>query len=101
VRDAPARAAALVKDIPALTAEVESAGCGAEHTCRAPDCRRGADPATEDVEALQASKALVGMRAARCGGQAVSLASRPVFRTHSALAEACPETQRGALLARA
>ncbi len=108
-RDAFARArlAASQADIPALTAEVESASlalntpaarliaCGAERTLL-----------LEDVEALQASKALV-VDACRyivgAAGQAVSLASRPVlFELTRALAEAWPgDVARCVLLARA
>jgi hypothetical protein len=108
-RDALARArlAALQADIPALTAEVESASL-VLNTPAARLIANGAERTLllEDVEALQASKALVidacryGVRVA---GQAVSLASRPVlFELARALGEAWPgDVPRDVLLARA
>ena len=108
-RDALARArlAASQADIPALTAEVESASL-ALNTPAARLIANGAERTLllEDVEALQGSKAFV-VDACRyvvgAAGQAVSLASRPVlFELARALAEAWPrDVARGVLLARA
>jgi DNA-binding transcriptional ArsR family regulator len=108
-RDALARArlAASQADIPALTAEVESASL-ALNTPAARLITNGVERnlLLEDVEALQASKALVvdGCRyVVRAAGKTVSLASRPVlFELARALGEAWPgDVARDVLLARA
>jgi hypothetical protein len=118
-RDALARArlAASQVDIPALTAEVESAYL-ALNTPAARLISSGVEQILllEDVEALQASEGLVvsgGLRGlllidacryvVRAAGQAVSLASRPVlFELARALGEAWPgDVPRDVLLARA
>jgi DNA-binding transcriptional ArsR family regulator len=108
-RDALARArlAASQADIPALTAEVESASL-VLNTPAARLIANGAERTLllEDVEALQASKALVVdacRYVVRGEGKAVSLASRPVlFELARALGEAWPgDVPRDVLLARA
>ena len=108
-RDALARArlAASQADIPALTAEVESASL-VLNTPAARLIANGAERTLllEDVEALQASKALVVdacRYVVRAAGNAVSLASRPVlFELARALGEAWPgDVPRDVLLARA
>ena len=109
-RDALARArlAASQADIPALTAEVESASL-VLNTPAARLIANGAERTLllEDVEALQASKGLVVIDACRyvvrAAGKAVSLASRPVlFELARALGEAWPgDVPRDVLLARA
>ncbi len=108
-RDALARArlAASQADIPALTAEVERASL----VLTTPAARLIANGAErtlllEDVEALQASKALVVdacRYVVRAAGKEVSLASRPVlFELARALGEAWPgDVPRDVLLARA
>ncbi len=108
-RDALARArlAASEADIPALTAEVESASL----MLTTPAARLIANGTErtlllEDVEALQGSKALVVdacRYVVRAAGEAVSLASRPVlFELARALGEAWPgDVPRDVLLARA
>lgn len=108
-RAALARAwrAAREADIPALTAEVESAS----QVLDTPAARligRGDERLLllEDVEALFASKALVVdacRHAVRDAGTVVSLARRPVlFALARALAEAWPaDAPRGALITRA
>jgi len=102
-----ARRAASQTGIPALMAEVESASL----MLKTPAARLIANGTErtlllEDVEALQASKALVVdacRYALRAGGKAVSLAGRPVlFELARALGEAWPEdVPRDVLLARA
>jgi hypothetical protein len=103
-----ARLAASQADIPALTAEVESAFL----TLNKPAARLIANGAErtlllEDVEALQASQGLVVIDACRylvrAAGLAVSLASRPVlFELARALGEAWPgDVPRDVLLRRA
>jgi hypothetical protein len=108
-RDALARArpAAIQADIPALTAEVESA-CLVLNTPAARLIANGAERTLllEDVEALQASPALVVdacRYVVRAAGRTVSLASRPVlFELARALGEAWPgDVPRDVLLARA
>jgi len=108
-RDALARArlAASQAGIPALMAEVESAYL-ALNTPAARLIANGAERTLllEDVEALQASKALVVdacRYVVRAAGKAVSLASRPVlFELARALGEAWPgDVPRDVLLARA
>jgi len=108
-RDALARArlAASQADIPALTAEVESASL-VLNTPAARLIANGAERTLllEDVEALQASKALVVdacRYVVRAAGKAVSLRSRPVlFELARALGEAWPgDVPRDLLLARA
>ncbi len=108
-RDALARArlAASQADIPALTAEVESASL-VLNTPAARLIANGAERTLllEEVEALQASKALVVdacRYVVRAAGKAVSLASRPVlFELARALGEAWPgDVPRDVLLARA
>ena len=108
-RDALARArlAASQADIPALTAEVESASL-ALNTPAARLIANGAERTLllEEVEALQASKALVVdacRYVVRAEDKAVSLASRPVlFELARALGEAWPgDVPRDVLLARA
>jgi tetratricopeptide (TPR) repeat protein len=108
-RDALARArlAASQADIPALMAEVESASL----VLNTPAARLTANGAErtlllEDVEALQASQALVVdacRYVVRAAGKEVSLASRPVlFEIARALGEAWPgDVPREVLLARA
>jgi hypothetical protein len=108
-RDALARArlAARQADIPALMAEVESASL----VLTTPAARLIANGAErtlllEDVEALQASRALVVdacRYVVRAAGNVVSLASRPVlFELARALGEAWPgDVPRSVLLARA
>jgi len=108
-RDALARArlAAIEADIPALTAEVESASL----VLNTPAARLIANGAERtlllaDVEALQASKALVVdacRYVVRAAVKTVSLASRPVlFELARALGEAWPaDVPRDILLARA
>jgi len=108
-RDALARArlAASQADIPALMAEVESASL----VLTTPAARLIANGGErtlllEDVEALQASQALVVdacRYVVRAAGKAVSLASRPVlFELARALGEAWPgDVPRSVLLARA
>jgi hypothetical protein len=108
-RAALARAAraARTADIPALTAEVESASL-ALNTPAARLIARGGERLLllEDVEALLASKALVVdacRHAVRDAGTVVSLARRPVlFALARALGEAWPgDVPRSTLLARA
>jgi hypothetical protein len=109
-RDALARArlAATQADIPALTAEVESAFL-VLNTPAARLIAKGAERPVllDDVEALQASPGLVVIDACRyvvsARGQTVSLASRPVlFELARALGEAWPgDVPRDVLLARA
>ena len=109
-RDALARArlAASQADIPALTAEVESATL-VLNTPAACLIANGAERTLllEDVEKLQASKGLVVIDACRyvvrAASKAVSLASRPVlFELARALGEAWPgDIPRDVLLARA
>ena len=104
---ARARSAAIEADIPALAAEVE----GASRMLTTPAARLIANGVERvlllaDVEALQASKALIidaCRYVVRAGGKAVSLASRPVlFELARALAEAWPgDAPRDVLLARA
>ena len=108
-REALARAAhaARAADIPALTAEVESAS----RVLTAPAARliaRGAERPLrlEEVEALLASGTLVidaCRHAVRQAGMMVSLATRPVlFALARALGEAWPkDVTRGMLVARA
>ena len=108
-RAALARAALAARDasIPALTAEVESASLVLD----APAARliaRGEERLLrlEEVEALQASKALVVdacRHVVREAGTVVSLATRPVlFALARALGEAWPgDAPRGALVASA
>jgi tetratricopeptide (TPR) repeat protein len=108
-REAFARAsvAASQADIPALTAEVESASL----VLSTPAARLIAGGAVrnlllEDVEALQTSPALVVdacRYVVRAAGKTVSLAGRPVlFELARALAEAWPtDVPRDVLLARA
>ena len=108
-RAALARAAGAAREagIPALMAEVDSAS----RLLDAPAARllaEGEERALrlEEVEALQASKALVVdafRHVVRHGGTTVSLAGRPVlFALARALAEAWPgAAARGALLAQA
>lgn len=102
-----ARLAASQADIPALTAEVESASL-VLNTPAARLIANGAERTLllEDVEALQASKELVVdacRYVVRAPGKAVSLASRPVlFELARALGEAWPgDVPRDVLLARA
>jgi hypothetical protein len=108
-RDALARAtiAASQADIPALMAEVESASL-VLNTPAARLIANGAERTLllEDVEALQASQALVVdacRYVVRAAGKTVSLASRPVlFELARALGEAWPgDVARDVLLARA
>ena len=108
-RDALARAARAARDadIPALTAEVESAAL-VLNTPAARLIARGEERLLllEEVEALQASKALVVdacRHVVRDTGTVVSLASRPVlFALARALGEAWPEdVPRNTLIARA
>jgi hypothetical protein len=108
-REALARAglAASQADIPALTAEVESASL-VLNTPAARLIANGAERTLllEDVEALQASKTLVVdacRYVVREAGRVVSLASRPVlFQLARALGEAWPgDVARDILLARA
>jgi tetratricopeptide (TPR) repeat protein len=108
-RDALARArlAASQADIPALMAEVERASL-VLNTPAARLIANGTERTLllEDVEALQASKALVVdacRYVVRAAGEAVSLASRPVlFELARALGEAWPaDAPRDVLLARA
>jgi hypothetical protein len=104
---ARARLAASQADIPALTAEVESASL----VLITPAARLIASGAErtlllKDVEALQSSQALVVdacRYVVRAGDKAVSLASRPVlFELARALGEAWPaDVPRDVLLARA
>ena len=108
-RDALARAriAASQADIPALMAEVESAS----QVLNTPAARLIANGTErtlllKDVEALQASKALVVdacRYVVRSAGKTVSLAGRPVlFELARALGEAWPgDVPRDVLLARA
>jgi tetratricopeptide (TPR) repeat protein len=102
-----ARLAASQADIPALTAEVESASL-VLNTPAARLIANGAERSLllEDVEALQDSHALVVdacRYVVRAAGKAVSLASRPVlFELARALGEAWPsDVPRNVLLARA
>ena len=108
-RDALARArlAASQADIPALTAEVESASV-VLNTPAARLIANGTERTLllEDVEKLQASQGLVVdacRYVVRAGGKAVSLASRPVlFQLARALGEAWPaDVPRDVLLRRA
>ena len=102
-----ARLAASQADIPALTAEVESAS----QVLSTPAARLIAAGAErilllEEVEALQATNALIVdacRYVVRAAGQAVSLASRPVlFELARALGEAWPgDVPRDVLLSRA
>ncbi len=102
-----ARLAAIEADIPALMAEVESASL----VLTTPAARLLANGAErtlllEDVEGLQASKALVVdacRYTVRAASKTVSLASRPVlFELARALGEAWPgDVARDVLLARA
>jgi hypothetical protein len=104
---ARARLAAIEADIPALMAEVENASL----VLSTPAARLIANGGErtlllEEVEALQASKALVVdacRYVVRDAGKAVSLRSRPVlFELARALAEAWPgDVARDVLLARA
>jgi tetratricopeptide (TPR) repeat protein len=103
---ARARLAANQADIPALTAEVESASL-ALSTPAARLIANGAERTLllEDVEALQDSKALVidaCRHVVRAAHQTVSLATRPVlFELARALGEAWPgDVPRDILLAR-
>ena len=109
-RDALARArlAASQADIPALTAEVESASLVLNTpAARLIAQRRGADPATggcRSAAGLQsAGRRCVPLRRCVHAGKAVSLASRPVlFELARALGEAWPgDVPRDVLLARA
>jgi hypothetical protein len=103
-----ARLAASQADIPALTAEVESASLALD-TPAARLIANGEERTLllEDVEALQATKRLLIVDACRyvvrAEGQAVSLAGRPVlFELARALGEAWPgDVPRDVLLARA
>ena len=104
---ARARIAASRAGIPALMAEVESAS-QVLYTPAARLIANGAERTLllEDVEALQASKALIVdacRYVVRASGKTVSLASRPVlFELARALAEAWPgDVSRDVLLARA
>src|SRR6202040_3352368 len=104
---ARAERAARAADIPALTAEVESASL-VLNTPAARLIANGAERTLllEDVEALQVSKALVVdacRYVVRAAGKVVSLASRPVlFELARALGEAWPgDVPRDVLLARA
>jgi hypothetical protein len=104
---ASARRAARDANIPALTAEVESAALALD-TPAARLIARGEERLLllEEVEALLASKALVVdacRYVVRDADMVVSLATRPVlFALARALAEAWPgDMSRGALLARA
>ena len=109
-RDALARAslAASQADIPALSAEVETASL-ALTTPAARLISNGAERTLllEDVEALETSKGVVVIDACRyvvgAGGKTVSLAGRPVlFELARALGEAWPgDVPRDVLLARA
>ena len=102
-----AEQAARAADIPALTAEVESASAVMKTTAARLIARGEERPLLlEEVEALLASDALVVdacRHVVRRAGTVVSLATRPVlFALARALAEAWPEDMpRGALLARA
>src|SRR5215471_10434484 len=104
---APAARAARVADIPALTAEVESASLVLNTPAARLIARGDERPLLlEDVEALLASKALVVdacRHAVRDARTVVSLARRPVlFALARALGEAWPaDVPRGTLLARA
>ena len=113
LRTKPARAAlaragraARDADIPALTAEVESACLVLDAPAARLIARRGQRPLLlEDVEALLASKALVVdacRHVVRDSGTVVSLARRPVlFALARALGEAWPgDVSRGTLLTR-
>ena len=102
-----ARLAASQADVPALMAEVESASL-VLNTPAARLIAKGTERnlLLEDVEALQASNALVVdacRYVVRAAGKAVSLASRPVlFELARALGEAWPgDVRRDVLLARA
>ena len=104
---ARARLAAIQADIPALTAEVESASLVLD-TPAARLIANGTEQTLllEDVEALQASPALIVdacRYVVRAAGKTVSLASRPVlFELARALGEAWPgDVPRDVLLARA
>ena len=104
---ARARLAASQANIPALTAEVESASLVLD-TPAARLIANGAERPLllEDVEALHASPALVVdacRYVVRAAGKAVSLANRPVlFELARALGEAWPgDVPRDVLLARA
>jgi hypothetical protein len=104
---ARARLAASQADIPALTAEVESAFL-VLNTPAARLIASGAERTLllEDVEALQSSQTLIVdacRYVVRAEGKAVSLASRPVlFELARALGEAWPaDVPRDVLLARA
>jgi hypothetical protein len=104
---ARAESAAREADIPALTAEVQSASL-VLNTPAARLIARGQERPLllEDVEALLASKAMVVdacRYAVRDAGTVVSLATRPVlFALARALAEAWPaDVSRDALVARA
>jgi hypothetical protein len=104
---ARARLAASQAEIPALTAEVESASL-VLNTPAARLISSGTERTLllEDVEALQTSKALTVdacRYVVRAEGKAVSLASRPVlFELARALGEAWPaDVPRDVLLARA
>jgi hypothetical protein len=104
---ARARLAASQADIPALTAEVESAFL-VLNTPAARLIASGAERTLllEDVEALQSSQTLIVdacRYVVRAGDKAVSLASRPVlFELARALGEAWPaDVPRDVLLARA
>jgi hypothetical protein len=104
---ARARLAASQADIPALTAEVESASL-VLNTPAARLIANGAERTLllEDVETLQASKALVVdacRYVVRSAGKVVSLSSRPVlFELARTLGEAWPDdVPRDVLLARA
>ncbi|MGD0302256.1 MAG: helix-turn-helix domain-containing protein [Bryobacteraceae bacterium] len=108
-RDALARArmAASQADIPALMAEVENASLALK-TPAARLISNGTERALllEDVEALQASTALVVdacRYVVRAAGKAVSFAGRPVlFHLARALGEAWPgDVRRDVLLSRA
>ena len=108
-RDALARALAAAReaDIPALTAEVESASSAMDAIAARLVVRGEERPLRlDDVEALFASGALVvdaSRHVVRDGGTVISLATRPVlFALARALAEAWPgDVPRSTLLARA
>jgi len=104
---ARAEAAARSADIPALTAEVESASLLLRTTAARLIARGEERPLLlEEVEALQASNVLVVdacRHVVRDRGMAISLATRPVlFALARALAEAWPgDASRDVLVARA
>mgnify|MGYP001607121839 CR=1 FL=1 len=104
---ARAQRAAAEADIPALTAEVESAFLVMDTPAARLIARDGGRLLLlDEVEALLASEALVVdacRHVVRHAGQVVSLATRPVlFALARALGEACPaEVPRSTLVARA